>query len=366
MFDVPKKKSLYITITERCNLNCIYCYEKNKSPKKIDYRTARKIIKKEFLIDDGFEEMEIDFHGGEPFLEFDLIKKLCEYVWTRKWSKKYICYATTNGTLVHGDIKKWLRKNKDRFWCGLSLDGNKLMHDLNRSNSFSSIDLEFFLKNWPEQEVKMTISPLTLPYLAEGVKFIEKYGFKLSNNAAYGTDWSRDDNTGILEKELMKLAEYYLENLYSKPCMILDFPIERISFKEPIAKWCGTGTAMKAYSVDGDLYPCHFFDPVTIGKEKAELSKLLIMNNVITEIDPMCEKCVLVPACPTCYGSNFAETGNIHLRDKNLCKLNKISARATAYLWVQKFKKYSISDLKIDKIRYKNIVGAIERIRKEL
>lgn len=361
-----KKKSLAITITENCNLACVYCYESAKSKATMNFDLVKSILDKEFLSDDDFEEMEIDFHGGEPFLEFDLIRDTCEYIWSRDWPKKYICYATTNGTLIHGHIKEWLHKNKERFWCGLSLDGNKLMHDLNRSDSFDKIDLKFFIENWPEQPVKMTLSPATLPYLYDGVKFIEEFGFQLSNNLAYGIDWSTQDTIDALSCELFKLVNRYAENLELPACSIVNFPIERISFSHPLSKWCGTGVTMKAYSVEGNEYPCHFFDPVTIGKEKAMLANTLSFENPEDIIDPMCKDCILLNACPTCYGSNYSETGNIALRDKNICKLNKISAQATAYLWMKKIKQHGPKKLNMDRTQYTNIINAINKIRNSL
>jgi len=360
-----KKKSLAITVTENCNLECVYCYETAKSKRSINFELAKSIIEKEFLADDGYEEMEIDFHGGEPFLEFDLIKDICEYIWSKDWPKKYLCYTTTNGTLVHGEVKEWLQKNKEYFWCGLSLDGNKLMHDLNRSNSFDKIDLKFFLDNWPEQSVKMTLSPLSLPYLYDGVKFIEDFGGKLSNNLAYGIDWNSQDNKDILSRELMKLAERYAENIDLIVCPMINFPIERVSMPNPDYKWCGTGVSMVAYSVEGKSYPCHFFDPVTIGEEKSKQSETLSFDYPEKLIDPMCEDCVLQNACPTCYGSNFLATGNPALRDKNMCELSKICAQATAYLWVKKLKKYGHKELNLSKSHYDLLINAIKKIRDE-
>ena len=153
-----KRRSVTITLTEACNLDCTYCYENHKSQKRISMDTVKEIILKEMTEDNGFTEVEFDLFGGEPFLEFELIKEIEEYFHHIVSDKHYVIFASTNGTLVHGEIKKWLLNHLDVFVCGLSYDGTNQMQNINRSNSASHIDLDFFAKYYPTQEVKMTIS----------------------------------------------------------------------------------------------------------------------------------------------------------------------------------------------------------------
>jgi len=95
----------------------------------------------ERAVSENIEYVEILFHGGEPFMAYKRIREICEWLWAREWPVNYICYATTNGTLIHGEIKEWLLKNKHRFCLGLSLDGTRDMHNRNRSNSYEKIDI---------------------------------------------------------------------------------------------------------------------------------------------------------------------------------------------------------------------------------
>ena len=74
-----KRRSVTITLTEACNLDCTYCYENHKSQKRISMDTVKEIILKEMTEDNGFTEVEFDLFGGEPFLEFELIKEIEEY-----------------------------------------------------------------------------------------------------------------------------------------------------------------------------------------------------------------------------------------------------------------------------------------------
>ena len=118
-----------------------------------------------------------------------MIKQITNYACQELNDFPHTIFLTTNGTLVHGDVQKWLIDHKDCVICGLSLDGTREMHNTNRSNSFDSIDIDFFAENYPMQDIKMTISRETLPTMAEGVMYAHKRGFEVSCNLAYGIDW---------------------------------------------------------------------------------------------------------------------------------------------------------------------------------
>lgn len=353
---------MMLTITEKCNLNCSYCYEENKSTKVMDKDLAIKLIEKELNSDDDYEMVEIDFHGGEPFICFELIKDICETIWKKKYDKKYYFFATTNGTLFNNEIKSWLKEHKKSFCCCLSIDGNKKMHDINRDNSFDSIDYKFFIETWPIQEVKMTVSEQTLPYLAEGIIFLHKIGFIISENFAYGIDWSNKNNVSILSREYSKLIDYYLENPQIKRCRLLSTQIENLAydFEEHIT--CGIGKGMAVYDVEGKRYPCHFFQPNSVGEEKSIQSEKINFSDKTIYSDPICDKCDIKNACPTCYGANYASTGDVAIRDKNMCGLMRISAKATAFLYASLIEKYGVESLKVTKEKEKALLVGIKKV----
>lgn len=329
------RKTVSLVVTQSCNLNCTYCYEDYKSKKAMTFERAFSIVEG-YLSSSSkeYDECIIDIFGGEPFVNFPLIKKLCEAVWARKWEKPYLFHATTNGTLVHGEIKDWLLSNKHRFSASVSLDGTPEMHNLNRSNSFSKIDLPFFQSTWSNPSTKMTISKETLPFLAQGVIFLHSIGFTINNNLAYGIDWSDADNVDVLNRELEKLITYYLAHPEKRPCSLLDMKIEYQTYEEK--KWCGTGTNMVVYDVDGVDYPCQMFLPMSIGHEKAESSRHIDFSVTENLVDIKCKGCPLHPICPTCYGSNYAESGDVRTRNNQLCQLTKVRALASSYLKAKK------------------------------
>ena len=342
------EKSISLTITEACNLNCIYCYENHKSQRMMKFETAKEILDYELTVDDGKDIVTIEFFGGEPFLNFPLIQDICEYVWSKAWPKKYIFFASTNGTLVHNEIKQWVQDHKERFWLGLSIDGNEYMQNINRCNSFSSIDLDFFANLWPEQTVKMTVSRETLPHLADGCIFLHRKGFKISCNLACGIDWSDPENKRILSTQLSVLIDYYVSHPDVKPCSMLDRHIEGfVENRVEFHKWCGAGTNMRVYSVTGDYYPCQFFMPLSIGEIKSNQSFNIDFTDDNALRDPMCDNCLLITICPTCYGSNYANTGDVSRKDKNECELSKLTILANSYYKYKLLATYSDEELGI-------------------
>lgn len=326
------KKEIQITISEDCNLNCIYCYEKSKSHNVITEQKSREIIRKELTTPD-LKEAIIYFHGGEIAIHFDIIKNICEWVWSENFKPKVSFAASTNGTLIHGDIKKWLEKHSKVFNLGLSLDGTKEMHDINRNNSFDKIDLQFFKRLWPEQPVKMTISPLTIDKTAEGIIFLINQGFHVSANLAYGCEWDKEELKKKYAKELIKLADFFISNpdiclpkrLFNKNLELIGKYVIN-NRQQRHVKWCGTGEFMVCYSPEGNKYPCQMFMPSS-GNGNQEIPSI----NDIQIISP-CNDCCILSICPSCYGYNFINTGVVSKAPDGLCDYTKLETLCYSYI----------------------------------
>lgn len=360
------KKIRYITlaVTESCNLRCSYCYEDFKTARNMTRETARGIIDKEFGALDNDEAICLDFFGGEPFVNFELIEFVTDYIESKYSNCSYILFATTNGTLVHGTIQEWL-KGHENFVCGLSLDGTKEMHDLNRDNSYDRIDVDFFARQYPHQEIKMTVSEKTLPNLSSGIIFCHEKGFIISANLAFGIDWDDVNNIEILDRELHVLIDYYLNNPNIKPCSMLNFDISpaAITLNEGYTrKWCGAGTSMHTYDVRGALYPCQFFMPVSLGNEKSiKMEQFNIPTEIpISRFDEKCQKCEVINICPMCYGSNYAATGNFYSVDPGMCKMTKIIMKARSYF---RAKQLELKQIQLSPSEKNNLIEAIFKIQ---
>lgn len=345
-----RRRTLQVAVTERCNLNCVYCYEHRKDLRILGEEEIKRFLLEETAKLDGFDEFEVDFHGGEPMLAFDVIRGVAEWIWGREWQKPYICYATTNGTLVHGEIQEWFRKNAARFVLGLSLDGTREMHNANRSGSYDRIDFGFFREMWPRQGVKATVSPVSIRDFAAGIRNIVELGFPYSINLAYGMQWP-DDLPGVYRREWEKVAEFYLARPSLEVPALFGHALSRIGAEalsgngaEIKRRWCGTGVGMICLGPDGKRYPCQSFMPSSEVAGGERVKSEIDFDNEENFRDPACHGCLLDLACPSCHGNNYLRTGRLGERDKGLCKFRKVEAFAASYLFgmmLQSGDKYS-------------------------
>ena len=271
--------------------------------------------------------------------------------------------------MIHGKIKEWLFQRRNYFTCGLSYDGTPAMQDINRSNSSSKIDLDFFKMCYPSQAVKMTVSKETLPYLYDGVMYLYKKSLDVEWNLAYNIDWSDSANRDILERELMKLIKFYLEHPQVTPSSMLDSSIQNVSISRnngQYVRYCGAGNETVAYHIDGTAYPCQFFMPLSVGEEKAKAALDLKFYNeqIPTKLmEEKCLKCVAQSVCPTCYGANYAATGNMYRHDDNYCELIKIIIRARSYF---KAMQWQNGQLNLSEEETVHLLNSIKIIQEEL
>lgn len=319
-----------ICLTHDCNLDCIYCYQNHDSSAKMNIETAKKTI--DWIFDNipsNMSEIEIGFIGGEPLLEFELIKQIVYYTCSKPKNEKYIFYATTNGTMLTDDMKKWFIEHKECFVLGLSLDGARDTHNYNRSNSFDKIDLKFFQQNWPNQGIKMTLSEYSLNHLAENIKYVYSIGFKEIGgvNLFEGTfDWSSDEYIRILIPQLAELVEFYVKNDSISLDQMLNKRLDMCELKNnKIQKWCGIGDGAVFFDFDGKKYPCPFVTPMTF--DDSELKT--IMAHDFWDIDNFidkecCENCYIFPICPNCSGANYLNGKTFNVRDKSKCRIQKL------------------------------------------
>ena len=339
-------RTIMLLLTEDCNLRCTYCYEHHCPGHEMTVETALEIITRE-MNRPGSDTLILDFFGGEPFLKFDVIQQVCQYVWAHKWPKEYLFCASTNGTLIHGEIQDWLQSNKERFNLGLSFDGNETMQNVNRCNSFHRVDLDFFARNWPDQTVKMTISPESIRTLADGIIFLHNKGFKVSCNLAYGMDWTDKALETVLRKELEKLVAYYCDHPETEPCSMLNHDmvlVGQTDLSTDLHQYCGSGLYMTAYRYNGDAYPCQMFMPIAMGDR--DWSSTVFRQTISPQlINEECRTCAARDFCASCAGFNFMATGSIHRRDTSTCALNKLTFTACAGLAYFKFQRGQLGTL---------------------
>lgn len=320
-----KRRVCMLMITHACNLKCSYCYETHKQNTYMTVDLAKQIISEEAEMiesSDKFDEIQIDFMGGEPLMNFTLIKEIVEWLEKGAINVPWVCFASTNATLINDDIKDWLKKHKKYMILGISYDGTSKMQSQNRGTDNYEIDLDFFYNLWPEQTFQMTISKETLPFLAEGVLSVQRKGYEINASLAQGINWTMED-AKLYREQLCLLKEAYLKDVKLRPFNRLTRYVDVFNLAPTERRQihgCGSGLNMVTYDVDGKKYGCHMFTPIVLGTGAIGVNAIEWEKEDLMA-DPYCETCVLRRFCPTCPRFNYKFRGSFASRDKRWCPL---------------------------------------------
>lgn len=170
-------------LTNSCNLNCKYCYEKNKINKVINFNVIEKLLKER--VNSRERSTTVSFFGGEPLLEKQLIYdtvNLGNNI-TKNSKHKFNYSLTTNGTLIDDEFIKFCKKNN--ITVGISIDGNAESHNLNRTSIANKESFDDVVKN-SKKCIESNLNCMALPVvclnnvknLANNINFLVNLGFK--------------------------------------------------------------------------------------------------------------------------------------------------------------------------------------------
>jgi len=344
----------------------------------MDFKTAQYAIEKAMTAEGDFDSVQIEFFGGEPLLEFPFIRDTVDWFHTRQWSRAHMFMIGTNGTLFNEDIKQWLLKYKSCVNVGLSIDGNKTAHDLNRNNSYDIVrtNLPFIQEHWPHQPAKMTISAESIPFVADSIIELEEMGLNFTANIGFediwGTTEEKEELLRIYYEQLSKLVDFYKDrdDLYPVSPILESVPTylgipqdKRLNKKENV-RFCGAGHEMIVVDVDGKTYPCHRFLPWVAGieapKEKVNCQEAWKPDT--------CKTCNLVESCPTCAGYNWEQNRDTGIRTTFHCQAFKMEVFASSKLEALKLERllrkdigsFSVEDLRQKRLRLEALYYLME------
>lgn len=330
--DEKNVNMLGIWFTNACNLNCSYCYIKEKSDKTIDVDLAVKLICKELTL--GDVPLSIMFMGAESLTHFKQLKEIVERVTDFKSERKVSFFIATNGTLLTDEMKQWFEKNKETVSLGLSYDGDDESQDINRSNSSVNIDRDFFRNTWPAQPWKMTISEKTAPHVDIDIIALHEQGAQFTANVAYEDYMWSDESVLRYELALYRLADYYIKNPQISPCGLFVEIESVLDNPEKVTQqcYCSAGNTMFFYDMSGIAYPCHMLSNLVLPESKTLKGKFFDKDTDYE--DPRCKHCAVKHTCYSCLGANYVHRGDIRLRDPLHCKLYQANLKASVHMWV--------------------------------
>jgi len=256
-------RALEIYLTSRCNCNCRYCSSraiKGGEAGTLSFEEATRAIDLFALMAAIRPALRVGLSGGEPFLEWELVKKVVRY--SRKRYKRLNISMCTNGTLLDKDKAEFLLDND--IDLAVSLDGPKKVNDSNRKffeDSRTSVyeTVMSNLKRLPPGYINniravSTFTSRTIHTLAASVKFLSGFDFKSIELGLNVYEMWDPGKLKILKTALSGFKEYYLSRQLS---FLKGNKLQRVSFDtEFMSPECGGYPAEFAVSVDGCFLPC--------------------------------------------------------------------------------------------------------------
>ena len=341
-------KALCLHIAHTCNLNCSYCFASqgkyHGDRALMSYEVGRRAL--DFLVENSGSRrnLEVDFFGGEPLMNFDVVKQLVAYARSieKEKNKNFRFTLTTNGVLIDDDVIDFA--NREMSNVVLSLDGRKEIHDRFRvdyagNGSWDRIVPKFQrlveARQGKNYYMRGTFTHANPDFLKDIQQMLDLGFTELSMEpvvcAKGDTSELTEEDLPIVMEQYEKLAElmlkrdregspftfyHYMIDLTGGPCIY-----KRIS-------GCGSGTEYMAVTPWGDLYPCHQFvgdekfrlGDVWRGVDNTEVQQSFFDCNVYAR--PQCRACWARLYCSGgCAANAYHATGSVRGIYEYGCKL---------------------------------------------
>ena len=356
-------KALCLHIAHTCNLNCSYCFASqgkyHGDRALMSFEVGKRAL--DFLIENSGtrHNLEVDFFGGEPLMNFEVVKQLVAYARSiEKEAKKNFRFTlTTNGMLIDDDVIEFA--NRECSNVVLSLDGRKEVHDRYRVDYAGNGSWEKIVPKFQKlvearggqgYYMRGTFTHANPDFLKDIETMLDLGFTKLSMEPVVGPESDPSSLTAedlpIVLEQYEKLAElmlkrhregrpftfyHYMIDLKGGPCIY-----KRIS-------GCGSGTEYMAVTPWGDLYPCHQF----VGEEKFKLGNVFDgVDNKEAQEDfaacnvysrPECRECWARLYCSGgCAANAYHSTGSVRGVYKYGCELFKKRMECAIMLEVAK------------------------------
>ncbi len=346
----PVVKALCLHIAHDCNLRCKYCFADGG-----EYMGKRELMSAEvgkkaidFVIkqSQNRKNIEIDYFGGEPLMNFDVVKEITEYAKEQgKLHDKIFRFTiTTNGILLDDEKQAYINENMSNVV--LSLDGRKEVHDATRkrvdgSGSYDRIVPKFQKladsRNQTNYYVRGTFTRDNLDF-AQDVRHMMDLGFEqisvepvvAPENESYSI---REQDLPAIFAEYDRLAQYLVDTRKSGKFVnffhfMIDLDQGPCAYKR--LSGCGSGNEYLAVTPSGELYPCHQFvgkpefkmGNVFDGELDSKIRNMFIKSNVYTKDD--CKKCWNRFFCSGgCAANAFNMNGDINKPYRIACEMQK-------------------------------------------
>ena len=367
-------RNITFQITDDCCCACTYCYQGHKGHRMMTKDVAKRGVD---LLFDMYDKNEgtfinhktkaiiLDFIGGEPLMNIDIIDYVCTYFvqkcleknhpWIYTWRASMI----SNGALYFDPkVQEFLKKFRGFVSFGITLDGPKEIHDAcriyhdgrgNFDDAYASMK-HFNSHYYEELGTKVTIAPENLHNLNKIVKFFVDEGMEEINaNTVFEEEWT-EEQAQEFYRELKKMADYLLSLDHEVYVGLFRDELFNPMSEEENSNFCGGTGAMLSFDPDGIAYPCIRYmpsslgddaPPITIGtvdgifetEEDKETKRCLDCITRRSQSTDECWNCPIASGCAWCSRWNYQLYGTPDKRCTRICPMHKARSLANVYYW---------------------------------
>lgn len=319
-----------ILVSEDCNLACKYCFEE---PRKFRQKMSWEVGKRTIDVLSQHDNYHLMMFGGEPFLNFKLMKQMTDYALSLK--VPFSVNIITNATIMTQEIKDWLSNTDFNLSVQLSVDGPKHIHDAYRVDKRGHGSFDRIEKNLPDFVEALETNPnghlnvhgcLNADTIGKAYEIYSFFKHEWKTPwiwlmPIHGETWEHK-HVGVYHEELKKIAAEIIDDVKRTGDISLlkhYAPIDKImNFPKGHSKPCGAGDSFVTITANGEIWPCHEFyynDPEQI------MSFGDIFNGVNSErmrvfqeyehSDLGCDTDCNVYNCYRCIADNYRKNGSM-------------------------------------------------------
>ena len=335
--------SLSIYTSEKCSLACKYCFLK-KNPEDADWRTLKAILDWWFKVTG--QKTHVHIFGTEPLYRYDLLQNVFDYadLLAKKTKKVLTKGITTNGVGLTKGVAEWLTEHNVSCLC--SIDGMREQHNKwrvypNGSGSWDIVSSNFqrWVKLNPRAEAAFTVTPDSIPKLAENVDAIYKLGFwavALNKCVDSGPVYTSEDfkALALAFRKVNDLIVRYARRKQKKHIMFIsNHTIKRAQNRahKNVMTSCGAAKGSLATDIHGKIFICHraVFDYDTFGV--GDVWKGLDWRKIEewrSRRNTHCLRCTM-KECSPCYVINLIRNGDVMKTPWEACVYNELIEEAS-------------------------------------
>lgn len=358
---------LTIQPTNKCNLNCTYCYQKHKGNIDLTFPPIKNVLDKFFAEDNNYfrgfllphyDTVTLDFIGGEATLNMPVIDQTVSYfielcIKYKRWDylRNFQIWLETNGTTYFkDDVQAFLRKHHQKIDLPITIDGSKSCHDAcrkyyNGKGSWEDVAkaVRAYMSTYGrEPNSKITISPDNVSTLFESIVAMHDLGYTTCRMSCVNEEVWTPEADAIFVEQLTKFFEWRKNNNIKFNM----WPFCDLSNFEGCPEYgtCGTTGTMLTIDCKGDLYLCQRFTEINnFSEERPALSIGTAAEGISDEgiqfihmlaeelpktannLSEECKNCACGKFCESCPAFSYEHYGTFSGLIKTNCAKNKAS-----------------------------------------